>query len=182
MILIHRGEARRSIATGRMAHLILSNSYLFEGLNYSDDRRINALIEDPENFPVVLYPGEDSMNLSQMDPIARQSFFPKDKKPVVFILDGTWNYAKRMKRVSRNLNKLPMIQFTPKTPSNFRVRKQPNDFCYSTIEAVHELSRLMDVDSPDSRANLLEVFDYLVNEQIRCQIRNGFMGRRNIVV
>lgn len=173
VILIHRGEARRSIATGRMAHLIISNSQIIEGLDYSEDSRVNTLIEDPNNFPVLLYPGIDSLNLSQLEPSERQEYFPTNKKLVVFILDGTWSHAKRMKRLSRNLCSLPKIQFTPQTPSNFRVREQPHENCYSTIEATHELILLLDADPKQARKNLLEVFDFMVDQTIHCQSRNG---------
>ncbi len=36
------------------------------------------------------------------------------------------------------MKQLPSICFDPQTQSRFLVRKQPKDFCLSTIEAIHQ--------------------------------------------
>lgn len=166
VILIHRGESRRSIATGRMAHLSLSNSRLFEGLNYTHDERVNALIENPRFEPFLLYPGPKSRNLSQVPVEERAAFFKKDRTPVIFVVDGTWSHAKRMVRMSENIKRLPRVSFTPRVPSRFHVRRQPKPNCYSTIESIHEV---IDLLNPTSRIHdrLLDTFDTMVSQQLK---------------
>lgn len=171
VILIHPIEVRRRIATGRMSHLCLQNSYLISGQDYSDNEQVNRLIADSNNVPAILYPGPDSINLSSLSLEARQDIFPRDKKLTLFVIDGTWATAKKMMRESSNLKKLPKICFSPEKPSTFRVRKQPNEQCYSTIEAIHQTIDLLgDSRGYDVRTrqhdNLLQVFEVMVERQI----------------
>src|SRR5262245_52661614 len=42
VILMHRNEARRGIASGRMAHLCLTNSELWQGTDFTEDERVNG--------------------------------------------------------------------------------------------------------------------------------------------
>lgn len=167
-ILIHKLEIERKIATGNLSHLILKNSYLLPGLDYSHDKVVNELIDNPKNHCVVLYPGEDSINLSHNDP---RTLCPEGKQLVVFVVDGTWATARRTMYSSTNLKDLPRISFDPK-PSNFRIRKQPRPEYCSTVEAIHQTIELLGTSmgyEVESRKhdNLIEVFDYMVETQIR---------------
>ncbi|AFY03214.1 tRNA-uridine aminocarboxypropyltransferase [Bdellovibrio bacteriovorus] len=171
VLLIHPIEVRRRIATGRMTSLCLEKSYLISGQNFSENPQVNALIRDPANHCVILYPGRDSSDLSLMNPLARQSLVPAGKRLTVFVIDGTWATAKKMMRESHNLHALPKICFSPEKPSAFRVRKQPKEFCYSTIEAVHQTIELLGGDlglnlKQRPHDNLLEVFDLMVERQL----------------
>lgn len=178
MILIHPLEWRRRIATGRMSHLCLEASNLIQGYSYSDNRVVNETIRDPSNHCVVLYPGNDSINLSNPLSPERPALIPQGKNLVVFVLDGTWSTAGKMLRRSPNIFSLPRICFTPPKPSNFRVRKQPKANCYSTIEAIHEVIELLGDDvgfNVESREHdrLLFVFDQMVEKQLACQRKNN---------
>ena len=184
VILIHPIEVKRRIATGRMSHLVLQNSELIQGLEYSKNERVNEIIDDPAFFPVVLSPGIYSKNLTIMTPHDRAQFFPEDKKPIIFVLDGTWATAKKMMRQSPNLSMLPRICFSPPAPSNFRVRKQPAPECVSTIEAIHHTLELLgDLRGfdPQSREHdkLLFVFDQMVQKQLSFIEHNRENSRPN---
>ncbi len=174
VILIHRDEVRRSVASGRMAHLCLNNSSFFEGTDFTEHVAVNALINDPKNYPVVLYPGRNSTDISNVETSKRQKLFPVGRQLVVFIIDATWHQAKRIKRLSQNLDPLPLISFTPKTLSTFStVRKQPNPQCYSTIEAIHEFIELVADPAVGPHRNLLEVFGAMVKQQAEYQAKFG---------
>lgn len=170
-ILIHKVEIERKIATGRMSHLCLKNSYLIPGHDYTNDEVVNRLIDNPENHCVVLYPGKESKCLNTLTCVEKKSLVPTGKQLVVFVIDGTWRTARQTMRTSSNLHKLPQISFYNKAPSNFRVRKQPSDKCYSTVEAIHKTidllgdSRGFDIYSR-AHDNLIEVFDFVVENQI----------------
>mgnify|MGYP000909060265 CR=1 FL=1 len=171
VILIHPIEAKRRIATGRMSHLCLKGSHLIKGQNFTDHPQIDELIADPEYHSVILYPGVQSVNVSQISESERKDLIFKDKKLRIFVIDGTWATARRMVRQSQNINKLPRICFTPVTPSNFRVRKQPAAHCYSTIEAIHHTIDLLGNYqnfnlSQRPHDHLLEVFDGMVERQL----------------
>lgn len=171
VILIHPIEVRRRIATGRMSHLCLQDSHLIMGQNYSDDKDVNKLIDDPEYHSIILYPGQKSQNLTPLSNDQRAEIFPQNKKLRIFVIDGTWATAKKMVRQSQNLSQLPRICFSPSAPSNFRVRKQPHAACYSTIEAIHHTIELVGATqgfNPQTREHdkLLHVFDSMVERQL----------------
>jgi DTW domain-containing protein YfiP len=143
VILIHPIEVRRRIATGRMSFLCMQNSHLIRGQDYTHDAEVNDILADPHRECVILYPGKISKNLTPMTAMERQHLFSAQKKLTVFVIDGTWLTAKKMMRQSQNLQNLPRICFSPEKPSNFRVRKQPNAACYSTLEAIHQTIELI---------------------------------------
>lgn len=170
-ILIHGREAQKRVATGRISYLSLENSLLLQGYDYSNDARVNTLLKDPTLYPVVLYPGPRSTNLSELTPEIRHSLFPKEKQLLVFVIDGTWITARKTMQRSENLRSLPQICFSPTHPSQFRVRKQPQENFFSTVEAIHQTIELLGPAcgfSLESRTHdgLLRVFDFMVNQQI----------------
>ena len=170
LILMHPLEAKHPVGTGRMAHLCLKNSSLIIGPDFAHDDRVNALIEDPALFPMVLFPGPRSVNLSSLPVPARRDQIPAGREPVVIVLDGTWHCARKMLHRSPNLQRLPRICFVPSRLSEFQVRKQPHPQCFSTIEAVHELIDLFAGDTPEApplpHDVLLEVFRDMVRRQL----------------
>jgi len=176
VVLIHPIEAKRRIATGRMSHLMLRNSFLICGQDYSADVQVNQILADPNRHCVMLYPGAQSQNLTYLSESERSASYPADKKLTIFVIDGTWATAIKTVRQSQNLQDLPRICFTPDKVSNFRVRKQPESFCYSTIEAIHQTIELIgrsqgfDVGSR-VHDGLLHVFDKMVETQIECAAR-----------
>ncbi len=178
VILIQKREARRSIATGRMTHLSLENSCFYRGTDFTEHEEVNALIADSRNACALLYPGLSAIDLSTCTALQRQSVFPGDKQPVVFLLDATWAQAKRMRRFSLNLQKLPMVSFQPTAPSRFKVRKQPKPHCVSTIEAVHQVIELFGAEPSRPHDGLLRVFDSLVQRQLAYAHRAPRRGQR----
>lgn len=171
VILIHPIESRKRIATGRMSHLCLENSILIRGHDFTQNARLNEILNDSNRECVILCPGADSINLSSCASLERENLFLENKKLTIIVLDGTWITAKKMLKVSQNLKNLKKICFTPIAPSNFRVRKQPNSNCYSTIEAIHHTIELLaDLSGFDGHSrkhdNLLQVFNSMVERQI----------------
>lgn len=172
VILIHPIEAVRRIATGRMSHLCLQNSYLIKGQDYSAEETVNQLLKDPDYESVILYPGIKSKNISVISETEKKNLFNPNKKLRIFVIDGTWATAKKMVRQSVNLHALPRICFSSNKESNFRVRKQPRSGCFSTIEAIHHTIELLGEQNgfnlfERKHDNLLTVFDSMVETQLR---------------
>lgn len=165
VILIHPIEVARRIATGRMAHLCLKNSHLISGHNFTNNSYVNQILNDQNLHSVMLYPGEKSSNLNFMTKEQKASLAPSGKKLAIFVMDGTWATAKKMVSLSKNLQTMPRICFTPSSPSNFKVRRQPKPECYSTIEAIHQTIDLL--NPPDQKHELLlNVFDKVMARQL----------------
>lgn len=132
--------------TGRLTHLCLPNSRLRMGENFDQDEEVQALIQDPQNFPVLLYPGVTARNLSKGD------LTPADlggRRLVVFLIDATWGGARKLLRLSPSLQRLPRVMFTPSAPSRYVVKQQPQEGCLSTLEAVHELLTVLERSALD---------------------------------
>ena len=171
VILIHPIEVKRRIATGRMSHLVLKNSLLITGQDYSQNQAVNDIINNPKYDPVVLYPGPQALNISNLDASEKEKIFKSDREPVIFVIDGTWNTARKTMWQSQNLRALPKICFTPEHLSQFRVRKQPDPHCFSTIEAIHHTIELMGTSQgfkPETREHdkLIFVFNKMVERQL----------------
>lgn len=172
VILIHPIEAKRKIATGRMAHLCLANSLLIKGSNFTSNELVNNIIQDTNNHCLLLYPGTNAIDISTpLHAHENHALLPQDKKTVIFVVDGTWSTAKKTVARSENLKCLQAICFTPKSPSQFRIRKQPAANCYSTIEAIHHIIDVVSNPSDAVTATrphdvLLTVFKNMVAQQV----------------
>lgn len=161
-ILIHKRESIRTIATGRMAHLSFPNSVLFQGFNFSEHEGVLRILQDPANHCCVLYPGPGAVALQSLSSEQRTRLWPEGKQVWIFVIDATWSQAKRIWRFSRVLHGLPRLCFTPPVLSRFTIRQQPRDWCFSTLEAMHEVLRLLGKNPP---AEVLEPLDWIVSQQ-----------------
>ncbi len=174
VLLQHPKERKNNIGTARITHLCLANSRLIAGTEFDGHPDVEAILNEPANRCVVLFPGEAAIDLDALgpEPLPALLNFLETSSPspssfpqlVVFVIDGTWAQAKGMLRKSTRLGTLPRVSFRPAEPSNYRVRKQPNPLCLSTIEASHRLVRILDPESDPSI--LLKLFDDMVERQI----------------
>ena len=158
IFLQHPSERRKAIGTARIAHLALEGSSLWVEEEFSSDPRVQAVLEDPTNQCLLLYPGVTSTLAAEFTPAPHL-------KTVVFVLDGTWRITQQMLRRSPCLQALPQIRFSPNQPSRYRIRKQPEAYCLSTVEAVSELLFQLEGDSRARR--ILDPFHSMVERQIR---------------
>ncbi len=180
VFLMHPKEFKHErTGTGRLTHLCLPNSELHMGLSFDAHETVQALIREPGNFPVLLYPGATARNLSNGD------LTPSDlggRRLVVFLLDATWSGARKMLKLSPVLQHLPRIMFTPAAPSRFTIKQQPAAGCLSTLEAVHELATALEragLDRYPRPDQLLGILQRLQDFQIRCAADPARPGYRH---
>ncbi|MCX6950597.1 MAG: DTW domain-containing protein [Verrucomicrobia bacterium] len=169
VFLMHPKEFKKEKAsTGRLTHLCLADSVIRMGIGFDADEEVQALIADPRNFPVLLYPGLGARNLSSGD---LQPADLGERRLVVFLLDATWSCARKMLRLSPSLQRLPRIMFTPASRSRYVIKQQPQDGCLSTLEATHELLLALERSGLDRYPlpdQLLGLFARMQEFQIRC--------------
>ena len=167
--LMHPKEFKQEKAgTGRLTHLCLKNSEIHMGVGFDEDAAVQALIQDPRNYAVLLYPGTEARNLSKGDLPATEL---AGRRLVVFLLDATWSGARKMLKLSPSLQRLPRVMFTPSAVSRYVIKQQPQEGCLSTLEATHELLIALDKSGLDRYPlpdQLLELFKRMQDYQIRC--------------
>lgn len=159
VLLMHPMEWKRERCnTGRITCLNLAGSEILQGLCFDDHPRFRALVDDPGNFPALLYPGREALNLSA-------GGFPpgllQGRRLVVFLIDSTWACSKAVLRESPGLLTLPRLMFEPREPSRYYIKRQPEPWCLSTLEATHELLLSLEAAGLETYADkgrLLEVF------------------------
>lgn len=171
VILMHPMEAKKEkLGTGRISLACLKNSELVIGIDFTNDPVVKALITDPSNYCMVLYPGEKSINVSTDDVAPIKNL--QGRRLVVFLIDGTWPCAKKMMKLSKNIHTLPRVSFTATHQSLFAIKEQPAEYCLSTLESIHfflsELERKGMEKLEGRHDNMIDVFKTMVDFQIKC--------------
>lgn len=168
VLLMHPKEHRRvKCNTGRLTHLNLANSEIIPGLRFDEHPRVRALIDDPANLAMLLYPGKNALVLGP-------GSFPEPvragRRLVVFLIDATWHDARSIARGNPGLLSLPRLVIEPVSPSRYTIKRQPASWCLSTLEATHELLLALEAagldEYPDKR-RLLAAFDAMQDYQVR---------------
>ncbi len=149
----HPREAKVPVSTCRMAHLSLLNSEMHVELRPESKPSLLRTLQGPD--VAVLFPSDSAVDIELMEKPPR----------TLVVVDGTWSNAKKLVEHSSVLSALPRVRFSPVKPGNYRIRKEPDAHCYSTIEAVaYVLERLE--RAPGQFAPLLRVFDSMVDKQL----------------
>jgi hypothetical protein len=118
----------------------------------------------------VLFPGTGAIDIATIAGVADTSARAggaapaRDRPLTLVVLDGTWWQARKLLRLNPALAALPRVAFTPRRPSDYRIRRQPAEHCVSTIEALAEALTALEPDGgPFER--LLDPFRAMVARQ-----------------
>lgn len=186
VFLIHPMEYKKEKnSTGLMTHRQLKNSRLIVGIDFSKDKEVNLILNDPAHSCYLLYPGSDSLNLSSISKFDQNKL--KKEKKVIFIIDGTWPCAKKMLRLSENLHDIPKISFNNDEKSKFILKQQPAPNCLSTIESTLKIIKLLkDNDIEDCETeNFLKPFFKMIDIQLECfknPPNTSYRSRKKVIV
>lgn len=156
--------------TGHMTKLQLENSEIIVGVDFTHNQRVNELLNKENSNSFMLYPGMDNFNLSTSKSSELNSFMGDN--PNIFILDGTWPCARKMLKLSKNLQNLKRVSFDNTIKSKFIIKQQPEPLCLSTIESVFTVINLLkegDLEQCDT-SNFLLPFEKMVEYQVECTL------------
>jgi len=165
VLLQHPRERDVAIGTARMASLCLPNSEIHVGVDWSRSREVARAISDPARPAVLLYPGDGAIDVVREPP----------RGPVTLVVvDGTWWQARKVVRSNPMLAKLPRYAFTPPRPSEYRIRREPQDDYVSTIEALVHVLGALEGDAARFEA-LLVPFRAMIDAQLdyAARVRGG---------
>ncbi len=181
IILMHPKEYKKERnGTGRMTKLQLENSEIIVGVDFTNNKRVNELLENSASF--LLYPGNDSFNLSTEKSTEVNSFIGDNAN--IFILDGTWPCARKMIKLSQNLQALKRVSFDNTIKSKFIIKQQPEPLCLSTIESVYTVLNLLkegNVEQCETKDFLLP-FEKMIENQVEFILNppaNSYRKNRN---
>ncbi|WP_262890891.1 tRNA-uridine aminocarboxypropyltransferase [Winogradskyella helgolandensis] len=167
IILMHPKEYKKEKnGTGHMTKLQLENSEIIVGVDFTNNKRVNDILANENNSSFLLYPGKDNFNLSVSGSSEVKSFM--GHHPHLFILDGTWPCARKMLKLSKNLQTLKRVSFDNEIKSKFIIKQQPEPLCLSTIESVYTVLNLLkagDVEHCDTTDFLLP-FEKMIEHQL----------------
>jgi DTW domain-containing protein YfiP len=158
VIVQHPRERDVPIGTARMASLCLPSSELHVVTCVAESPSLVRALADPERPAILLSPGEGARDIARDPP----------RGPVTLVVvDGTWSQAKKIIKHDPALRALPRYAFVPPSPSEYRIRREPEETFVSTIEAlVHTLAVLERPAHPDRFAALLAPFRAMVDFQL----------------
>jgi DTW domain-containing protein YfiP len=160
-VLQHPRERDVPIGTARMAALCLPGAELSVGVRWDDSKVLDRALGDPAQPAILLYPGEGATDVVAHPPVG----------PVTLIvIDGTWSQAKALVRDNPRLRSLPRYTFTPASPSEYRIRREPKASYVSTVEALVEVLGALEGDRARFQA-LLAPFRAMVSAQVECAAR-----------
>lgn len=160
-IVQHVRERRHPIGTARIAALGLSRVavdtvYPITG-RFSFDHPLPPRA-------ALLYPSPDAVLMEQLT--------ERERPHHLVVIDGTWHQAAQIYRDSPALQTLPRLTFGTVQPSNYRIRKEPNDSANATIEAICRALRILEPQTPGIDG-LLSTFDRMIETQLRYSKRGN---------
>jgi DTW domain-containing protein YfiP len=152
--------------TGMMTKLQLENSEIIVGVDFTHNNRVNEILIQEKNCSFLLYPGKDSFNLSKRKSSEMNTFM--GNHPYIFLIDGTWSCARKMLKLSSNLQKLGRVSFDNTIKSKFVIKQQPESLCLSTIESVYTVLNLLkeaNIEQCETKGFLIP-FEKMIEYQI----------------
>jgi DTW domain-containing protein YfiP len=171
IILMHPKEYKKEKnGTGHMTKLQLDNSEIIVGVDFTNNTRVNEILNNEKNNSFLLYPGKNNFNLSKRDSSEIIRFM--GNTPHIFILDGTWPCARKMLKLSSNLQTLKRVSFDNTIKSKFIIKQQPEPLCLSTIESVYTVINLLregKLEQCETNDFLLP-FEKMIEYQIECTL------------
>ena len=177
VFLMHPKEAKKQrTGTGRLASLSLPGSKIIVDIDFTHNEELNAILKNPDYFPLILYPSDAALYADGSENFYNEKItkIPEGKKPVLILIDSTWFFAKKILRLSKNLEAIQKLSFKGMYKSQYEFKKQPGDFCLSTIETcyyvIKEFQNAGIVKSICDPEPLMDVFKKMVKFQIQSEI------------
>ena len=169
IILMHPKEFKKTKnGTGHFTNLSLKHCEIHIGVDFTQNKSINEIIDNPSNACYVVYPSATSINLNE------SSIGDKKKNTVLFLIDSTWPCSRSILLHSPNLQKLKKVSFTHTKISGFIFKQQPKEYCLSTMEStlcVLELltEHKLEILDRQSLDGFLLPFKKMVEYQLSCE-------------
>ncbi|MFE8071260.1 DTW domain-containing protein [Marinobacteraceae bacterium S3BR75-40.1] len=133
-LLQHPQEMTKPTNTGRLITDLVPNARRFRWHRLEPDPGLKTLLESPRYQPMVVFPTDDPRHEARKVSDWRRSC---DRTPALILLDGTWQQAGKMFRLTRYLQALPVLSVAPAQASRYQLRRNggPGRLCTAEIGA-----------------------------------------------
>jgi len=160
IVLQHPDEASNKKATAIIAELGLQQYQRWVGEDFTEHAGLNQLLENNSGKIAVLYPLEHAKKLD-----AQSSELMINEIEVLIVIDGTWRKASKIWQLNPQLHHVQAVSFNGVLSSDYRIRKEPEAGCLSTVESIVFALRILE-NSPQAYQSLLDLFIEMVDFQI----------------
>ena len=187
VFLMHPKEAKKQrTGTGRLASNSLPGSEILVGIDFTNNTRLNSLLNDAQYFPVLMYPEENALTAKSPElksALKSASNKSGSKKLLVLIVDSTWFCSHKILKQSKNIMLLPKLSFYGTYKSIFTFKREPYEYCVSTIESCYYLIKELqqnDIESKECNPEpLMDIFKKMIRFQLEKEnerIASGTIG------
>ncbi|QCU90684.1 tRNA-uridine aminocarboxypropyltransferase [Thiomicrorhabdus sediminis] len=170
-ILQHPDETFNAKGTAVIARLSLKNYRYWVGENLEQEKQEG--LKNAKAFlnwlalpePVyLLYPPTEA-DLPEVELVSTEKLIGMNQPFRLLVIDASWRKSFKILQLNKVLQSLPRILLEPKSPSNYRIRKQKNVDSLSTVEAVYEL--LAELENNETKYQpLLDAFEAMQQQQL----------------
>jgi len=160
IVLQHPDETNNPKGSAIIAELGLQQYQRWVGEDFRRHADLNRLLEQKGSAMAILFPSDLAVEVNEGWLSAHAS-----RVKYLLVIDGTWRKARKIWQLSTNLHAVPAIMLTGARPSEYRIRKIPQQGYLSTIECVVEGLRVLE-RRPQSYQTLLDLFNQMIDFQI----------------
>jgi DTW domain-containing protein YfiP len=156
-LLVHHREVTKPTNTGQLAARCLARSTTTV-IGARDQVTVLPVVE-PHEQALLLYPADDAVSVAE---------YATSEKPIVlFVPDGSWRQAHKMRRRQASLTTLPCVVLPELMTTNYRLRNEHHEGGLATLEAIARALRILEGEAgPAIETALLEIFKIMVDRTL----------------
>lgn len=154
-LLLHHREVGKPTNTGRLAASCMPNS----SVTVFGERDVVAALPaiGADEQPLLLYPADDAVSIAE---------YAHGKPVVLFVPDGSWRQAHKMRRRIAGLAEVPCVTLPDAGRTTYRLRSENREGGLATLEAIANAFGILEPDGAAIEAAMLEVFRIMVDRTL----------------
>jgi len=154
-LIIHHREVTKPTNTGQLAVRCLARSSTTV-IGAREQVTVLPIVE-PHEQALLLYPADDAVSIAD---------YADTEKPIVlFVPDGSWRQAHKMRRRQPSLAELPCVMLPDVAVTEYRLRSEHHEGGLATLEAIARALRILEGDAGVETA-LLDIFKIMVDRTL----------------
>ncbi|CAN5768945.1 tRNA-uridine aminocarboxypropyltransferase [soil metagenome] len=163
-LLVHHREVTKPTNTGQLAARCLARSSVTV-IGARDQVPVFPAVE-PHEQALLLYPADDAVSIAE---------YASCEKPVVlFVPDGSWRQAHKMRRRQPALENVPCVVLPELATTEYRLRSEHHAGGLATLEAIARALRILEGEAgPAIETALLDIFKIMVDRTLWLRGRLG---------